>query len=238
MVTEKQRIAHFDENVTADAVLDAVDRWSTGYELLRELGDVFTDSYKRLDGLLLPMSHDARCMKRQTAGPGYWDRPVLYGVEVKRTRADFLAGLRRNQFAEYAKHLGGLYLACPKHVCRTDEIPLNVGHLVVTHRTGKELGLSPSWGYHTKILTKRHPQFQEMEYPSVVLWRLLFRARTKWARVDRYRERSDEAILGKLRQAAATVVDEALAALLREARCREAAAEQAAARKQLTRATK
>lgn len=218
--------------MSADEVLDAVDRWATGYELLRELGDVFTDCYKRLDGLLLPMSHDARCMKLRNAPTGRWERPVMYGVEVKLTRADFLAGLRRKQFDDYAKQLGGLYVVCPKHVCRTDEIPSHIGHLVVVHRTGEALGLHPRTAYYAKILTKRHPRFHHVEYSADVLWQLLFRVRRKWAQLDRYKELRDVQIVNKVRANASSIVDEALRAILDEARCLVASAEETAARKQ------
>lgn len=151
-----------------DTMLDAVERWATGYWLIRETGIV--DVGGRLDGLLVPMNRDASCMEssRRVGVPQklrFFARPVLLGVEVKVTRADFLRGLREGQYDRYAEKLGGLYVAVPRGACRVAELPDGVGLLVA----GRDF-CDPRF----TVVCRRNPTLRYVEMGQETFWRLLF----------------------------------------------------------------
>jgi len=115
----------YREIFSANLALNAVEQWADNCYLLRETGQVVPNG--RLDGLLIPLSWEARV-------PG-----GIHGIEVKVSRADFLRGLRDGQFEKYDPHVASLWLAAPRDVCKTSEIPKNVGHLIVAKRDGEGL---------------------------------------------------------------------------------------------------
>jgi len=118
----------FRRPVVAKSVLDGIERWAAGYHLLRETGAVIANG--RLDGVLVPVGWETRA------------RPGIYGVEVKVSRTDFLRGLNGGQFDRYLAKVNCLYLATGPDVCKTAEVPLEIGYLVVGFRGNN--GLNPS----------------------------------------------------------------------------------------------
>ncbi|MCE5277174.1 MAG: hypothetical protein ABFD92_16725 [Planctomycetaceae bacterium] len=151
-------------SIMANWMLDAIERWAEGYWLVRETGIV--DVEGRLDGLLVPTSGEAHCMKHQ--GGWFWDRIRLVGVECKCSRPDFLRGLREGQFQRYAASLSGLYIATSVGVCSPSEIPPGTGHLEYRNTTGGP-----------RCVCRRHPVYQDRCWTADVPWRLLFDLRQK-----------------------------------------------------------
>lgn len=150
---------------SSDTVLDAVEQWASWAYLLRETGAV---GGGRLDGLLVPT---------------HWNAPIrngVVGVEVKVSRADFLRGLREEQFQRYQQHVNGLYLAAPRGVCKTRELPVGVGHLVVTERDD----------YGLVCVCRKHPAWTDRIYDTATLWRVLFDLFDQFER--RRRDEQDE----------------------------------------------
>ena len=93
---------------------------------------------RRFDVVLVSVRWDAWCMKRRRPNEEHpWQRPSIFGVEIKATRADFLAGVRRDQFADYREYVDGLYLACPAGPVKASEIPAGCG--LLTWKFGKPL---------------------------------------------------------------------------------------------------
>ena len=162
-------------DLIAKWILGAVERWADGYWMLRETGIACDGG--RFDALLVPVSQRAHCMKsksqteRRDEG-GVWDgffsRPRLAAVEVKITRADFQAGFRKGQYERYDSCVGGIYLATPKGLCRSSEIPDGIGHLVA-HDSGHKMS----------VACQRHPTYMDPPMPPDVPWRLLFALRDK-----------------------------------------------------------
>ncbi|HLO41658.1 MAG TPA: hypothetical protein VK176_11600 [Phycisphaerales bacterium] len=155
--------------MTASMVLDAVEEWATSmvgdYWLIRE---TVASVEGRIDGLLVPASYQAHVFKSRT---GYWtDKAAVIGVEVKASRADFLAGARKDQFRRYAKNLAGLYVATPRSV-KTSELPDGVGHLVAYRPDKEGFGLAT-----LRVVCKRHPTYASVEMDPDLMWRLVFQA--------------------------------------------------------------
>lgn len=146
----------------AKTILDGVERWIEGCMLLREIK---IDHFSRLDGLLIPVSMAAPNMVRQTHRY-FWDRAGVIGIEVKANRADFLKGLNSGQFERYDKSLSGVYVATSKGVCKTSEIPKEIGHLIVNYKKD----------HRPMAICRRHPIFSEPEFEPELLWRIFFRA--------------------------------------------------------------
>ncbi|MBE7466722.1 MAG: hypothetical protein HS116_24905 [Planctomycetes bacterium] len=147
---------------TAKEVLDCVDTWAEDMLMVRETGIV--DVGGRLDALLVPIGHQAVCMRALRGS--YWKRPRVVGVEVKVSRADFLRGLKEGQYERYAKALSGLYIAGPRGVFSTKEIPDYIGILTVykpPFRRSRE---------HCACV--RHPKFSEKPLNAESAWKLLF----------------------------------------------------------------
>lgn len=179
----------------SDSVLRAVNDWAIGYEIVREFK--LSESL-RVDALLVPTSWNV------VQGVGrYWPRDVpswarmgLLGVEVKNSRADFLAGLRRNQYQDYAAHPGimGLYLATPRDVIHKGELPAGIGHLVCAQRP--EQGLV--------CVSRARPKYRPEQATPEALWRIMFRLREQYdARLRKavpdhngYKERFGEIVGG------------------------------------------
>jgi len=162
--------------MNASHILSAVERWATGsYMMIPETSLALPDR-GRIDGLLVPISGEAHCMKKLRGD--FFARVRLVGVEVKASRADFLAGVRKKQYERYRSQLCGLYLATPKGVIAKQEIPENVGHIVV-HRKPmtffKGRGTYPPFGYHATCV--RHPAYREQKFAADVPWRIVFAVR-------------------------------------------------------------
>lgn len=144
----------------AGQVLDGVERWAFGWTLLREIK---IESLSRLDGLLLPTSKESPMMKRTDRY--FWDRAGIVGVEVKVDRSDFLDSLKNGQLDRYDAQLSGMYLATPRGVCKTSEVPPNIGHLVVAFKKDLE----------PVAICRRNPKFHDCDFDPQVFWRVLFR---------------------------------------------------------------
>lgn len=149
----------------AKQILDAVDHWAFGAHMIREI-EIFGPDCKaagRVDGLLMTLSPwEAPWSKslRRWA----WSAARLVGVEVKVSRNDFKKGLESGQFNRYADVLGSLYVATPKDLVKTSEIPKRFGHLVVRHVKG-------GW----RASCRRHPVFEEQEVAPELIWKLVHR---------------------------------------------------------------
>lgn len=165
------------------AVLDGVERWgrSMGMRLVREIK---IDVSNRVDGILVPVSIDAPIMNDR--GVYFWDRGGLIGVEVKVTRSDFLAGLRRGQFDRYDERMAGLYVAAPRGVVKMSELQPNIGLLLVhkkvmykpevkgVKRRSMKDRLFGSSNQEIAVC-KRHPTYVRKKVDAELLWRVLFR---------------------------------------------------------------
>jgi hypothetical protein len=107
-----------------------------------------------------------------------WQRPSIFGVEIKGDRADFLAGVRRDQFADYRKYVDGLYLACPAGTVKACEIPRGCGLL--------------TWRYATEIRCVRRPV--RNEHPSwddTVAWRITYAVVSDYWQRQRQQQREN-----------------------------------------------
>jgi hypothetical protein len=145
----RQRRIVFPPTNNAVQALNAVQQWAAGCVLLRETG-VFRNG--RMDGVLV-RTHFNSVLKEHG----------LYGIEVKLSRSDFLAGLKNGQFDRYVLDVNGLYIATAVNVCKTSEIPKQFGHLVV-HR--RDHGL--------QCVCRRHARFKKIvPLDEDLLWRLL-----------------------------------------------------------------
>ena len=97
----------------------------------------------RIDLLLVPVAYDAPIDQSKSTyngdAGGWAERGGIIGVEIKSSRADAMAGLRKNQFERYRCHLNGLYLATPRGVLKADEVDREIGLLVCARRTDRVL---------------------------------------------------------------------------------------------------
>jgi len=167
---------------SAEGALKAIERWAPGYMLLRETSAL---RIGRLDGLLVPVSGAAPIMRVQRDRRGVRQDsrkiyPGLVGIEVKLRRDDFLRGLNNGQYTRYARCLAGLYIATPKGICRTSEIPDFAGHLIVAQRPG----------YGLVCVCRRNPHWQERPLEVSSYWYILFDVAAAYQR--RIREERDE----------------------------------------------
>lgn len=154
-------------NWEARSVLEAVDRWAAGCWMLRELeliGEAASKgsvSLGRLDALLVPF--DPFNVPWRGAIPGWcWENAKLVGVEVKVTRADFKRGLDEGQFDRYLGGVGGMFIATPRGLVKTSEIPPHIGHLVALER----------WRDKPAVC-KRRPKFTETQPSPAMIWKLM-----------------------------------------------------------------
>lgn len=183
---------------TASEILDAVETWAgEDWTLLRETSALTAGGTPwanglRMDGVLIPLSWEAPSYKRCTFRQG------IVAVEVKVTREDFLAGVRRNQFAQYADFCSGVYLAAPADIVRVSEVPDGVGFLQIVNASR---GLSRSFSESVSIraVCRRHPRFQPRPLTPEQCWRVLWCGlnRLRTMRADTVREHA--AALDRLR---------------------------------------
>lgn len=154
--------------------LEVVEAWAEGYWMIQETGIV--TPRRRLDALLVPVTGEARCMKRFRGS--FWKRVRLLGVEVKISRQDFLKGLKSGQFDHYDKHVSGLYVVVPmdENVGKMSELPPNVGFIEI-----EKSGPRAKWICHCR----RHPKFKDIEFTYDVPWRLLFQIREEYQQAVR-----------------------------------------------------
>lgn len=166
--------------VSAGVALDAVEKWIGNQGVvLREFGGLIGLEYTssgRIDAIVVPTGRGFPSIKQQT-GLHFWERYGLVSVEVKVKRPDFLKGLREDQYDRYAKTLTGLYIAAPRSVCTTSEIPAPIGHLVISRRRD----------YGTVAVCRRHPKWNESaQIEPELLWRVVLRI------ADEYRRKAEE----------------------------------------------
>lgn len=165
--------------IEAEGMLDAVEAWAEGVEMFREIGIIEGGVSKgRMDAVLLPVSTDAHCLSKG-------DKFGLIGVEVKRTRSDFLKGAslvpprRRlhgaqdamlpSQFDRYRQQLLGLYIVTLKGVCKPSEIPDGLGDLVIE----KVESTPPEY----RCFCRRHPRYDGPEPTNSQMLHIMFRMR-------------------------------------------------------------
>ena len=160
----------FLSDLTASQVLDAVELWAYGFRLVRETGICVEPGF-RVDGLLVPVNREAPGLFGRGRGIPWWDRPAIYGVEVKVSRSDFLRGLREGQFDRYGTRLGGLYLAAPYGIVRPYEVPKHVGYLTV-RTTG------------SAAVCFRHPEFRRSDLDQETMWRLIWRFHDEYRKAE------------------------------------------------------
>lgn len=187
----------------AGDVLASAAAWAYGYELVREFK---LSEQCRVDALLVPTTWSVVQSRGALWPQGCpsWGRIGLLAVEVKVTRADFQAGLRRRQYEDYTAVDGimGLYVAAPRGVCAARELPPGVGLLVCSKRyeAGKPR--------HVAVCTRR-PKYRQTQPAPEALWRLMYRLREVYegrvrderARLERAEDRFGEragAMMGRL----------------------------------------
>lgn len=164
--------------IEAEGMLDAVEAWAEGVEMFREMGIIGGGiSNRRLDAVLVPVSTAAHCLARG-------DKFGLIGVEIKRTRSDFLKGLRESkpsvstgwkpglsQFEEYRVQLLGLYIVTLKGACKPSEIPDGLGDLVIEKQESP-----PEY----RCFCRRHPRYDGPEPTNSQMLHIMFRMRGVW----------------------------------------------------------
>jgi hypothetical protein len=134
----------------AREVLNAVEQWDPCAYLARETEQL--KSGCRLDGVLLPAGYEAK-------------HRSIVGIEVKVSRADFLVGLKSGQYDRYAELVPAMYVATPRGVCKTTEIPKSCGHLVVGRR----------WKQGPMCVCRRKAPERQVEIDNGTLWCLVWR---------------------------------------------------------------
>lgn len=156
----------------ASMVLDAVERWASGCYMLREI-ELLVEavdrqatrdaeqshrvrSAGRLDSLLVPFKPWEAPFARKIGGWA-WNTCRLVGIEVKVDRADLMAGLRKNQLGRYAEGVSAVYLATPKGLVKTSDVPARFGHLEIYK------GDSSSGQPMYRCVCKRHAQFGDQQ---------------------------------------------------------------------------
>jgi len=147
---------------TAETMLNAVEAWAEGAILIREIG---LKQLQRLDGVLVPYNLKAHVMEKFTKEK-FFNRCGLVGLEVKRSRSDFLAGIKKGQFEKYNEYLMGLYLVTFPDICKRSEVPDNVGliHIMRKRHTDEPIAFC-----------KKHPIYKHVEYTQEMMWRIMFR---------------------------------------------------------------
>lgn len=170
----------YPKQFSVKCALDAVERWVGDHGILfREFGGLIGPQYTssgRIDAIVVPTGRGFPSIKQQT-DIHFWARFGLVGVEAKLNRPDFLTGLRSGQYDRYAKTLTGLYIATPRTICTTSEIPAPIGHLIVAHRRD----------YGPLAVCRRHPKWNESaQIEPELLWRIVLRV------ADEYRQKREE----------------------------------------------
>lgn len=182
----KARLIH---NISAHSVLSAVERWASSTCMIREIEllghappaekgynqshrDRMAQAFGRLDALLIPYK-PWECPWSKKVGGWIWRQAKLVGVEVKVSRSDFNAGLKKGQYERYGDNLAGLYVATPAGLIKTAELPKGVGHLVVRERhSNRDSGRT--FRPHEYVATcRRHPTFTDHQPPPEMFWKII-----------------------------------------------------------------
>ena len=98
---------------------------------------------------------------------------ALIGVEVKRSRPDFLNGIKKGQYERYHNALNGLYICTSQGIAKASEIPKKFGHLVIKDEFTSDI----------RCICRRHPEYHKVEYPEFTAWQIMARV---------YKEHVDE----------------------------------------------
>ena len=173
----------FERVFDPEQVLDGIERWASGYEMLREFGG--QDLPGRFDGLLVPTGRD--CNQAKQTDRWWWERFGLAVVEVKVERADFLAALKNGQLEKYRDFgaIAGVYLASWRGVAKTSELPEGIGHLIVGW--GEP---NPALRYRERVprcVCKRKPEWKATTPTVALMWRIIFALEQKY--LDEQHER-------------------------------------------------
>jgi hypothetical protein len=168
------RTKSFRIPVSAKHVLNAVEQWAEGHYLLRETGSILPG--RRMDGVLIPVAWSSRA------------KAGLYGVEVKIYRSDFLRGMATGQFLDYQSACNSLYIATPRDVCKTSEIPPGIGHLVC--------------GAGDRCVCRRRPAFQDIAFDEAKMWRVVWDLFDQFERGRRAERESMDRLERRMREAA------------------------------------
>lgn len=184
----------------SESVLCAVQAWAGGCTVLREF--TLHDRGSRIDAVIVPDTpggvFDMTAKARKWGD--FWDtRQGLIGVEIKVSRSDFLAGLKKGQFERYNGLLAGVFIATTLDVCKTAEIPPELGHLLCYH---DENGLV--------CVCRRKPKFSAVELPNELLWKVLHRQKEAF-REERHRHQCE---ILRIREAAGARVAQIVGKLL------------------------
>lgn len=113
---------------------------------VKHASDVFVPECKNgpTHGAARLLKLDGWAMKRS------WSNPQTIGYEIKVSRSDFLGDDKWTAYLSYCSHF---YFVTPPGLIKADELPPNVGHLVVTKNK-------------TKLLTKKKAPPREVEIPE------------------------------------------------------------------------
>lgn len=160
-------------------ILDAVERWATGCHMFREIeliaGEIQAEkSLGRLDAMLVPLRY-ALIPWRGSMRGWTWTSRRLVGIEVKVDRADLKRGLSTGQFERYLEGVGALYIATPAGLCKTNELPDGVGHLVVRN---KWKGIA---------VCRRRATFGDAQPSVAMMWKILAFMNASHDRIERER---------------------------------------------------
>lgn len=203
----------------ARLVLDAVERWASGCYMLREIELLVeavdqqatrdaeqshrVHSAGRLDSLLVPFKPWEAPFARKIGGWA-WNTCRLVGIEVKVDRADLMAGLRKNQLGRYAEGVSAVYLATPKGLVKTSDVPARFGHLEIYK------GDSSSGQPMYRCVCKRHAEFSDQQPAPQMFWKLLSMITSN----HHARERELEGRWNKARKKIGVAASRAIAAAL------------------------
>lgn len=187
----------YSDDLGSGDVLDAVERWAHGALLIREL-EIFGDRPAgRIDGVLVPVRIFNPRVGRAKNG-GWWasDRRIV-GIEVKVSRSDFLAGLKKDQYKKYAECVGGLYIATTPGVCKTAEIPDGCGHIIVRRR---------DYPMESTAVCRRHAKLNDRQLPPEMFWKILCRTWEHHLDETRKWEKQRRALADRAGQVVADVI--------------------------------
>lgn len=146
----------------ARKVMEGVRYWADNVGF-RVLPEIELAKGRRVDGIMVPVRWDAPLLRKVQ---GHWlDCCASLCVEIKISREDFLAGVKKQQFERYAElPFGGCYLATPARLIRREEVPDGWGWICVGYRNG--MGMVGT--------CRQHPVFRRVETPNDWLWKILF----------------------------------------------------------------
>jgi hypothetical protein len=164
-----------------ERITQAIINWAepAGMWALTETGVLA--GQRRFDVVLVSVRWDAWWMKQPRPNEEHpWQRPSIFGVEIKADRRDFLAGVRRDQFGDYRDFVDGLYLACPAGTVTAREIPEGCGLL--------------TWKYATELRCVRRPDRNpKPAWDDTVAWRITYAVVSDyWQRYRKHRRNDRE----------------------------------------------